>query len=769
MTRVLRTLTLAACLLTAMAGFAVPAVAADTAPPTVSITHPGDGGRAYGVTHVGAEATDDVGVRQLELWVDGTRKATDTAAPYDLAWDTAGLAAGSSHQLEVRASDAAGNVGTSSPVSVTIARRIALGAAVSSVGLFGDASYRSTVLNRFDSITAENEMKFDALEPQQGVFDFSTADRLLSFAQQNGKTLRGHVLVWGSALPGWLTSRSWTRDQLLAVLKNHIQTVVAHYKGQVKAWDVVNEAWNFDGTWRQNFWYQNLGPEYVEDAFRWAREADPGAQLFYNDYSAERLNPKSDAIYAMLSDFRARGVPIDGAGFQAHAWKDWLASANGLRANLSRFGALGLDVELTEMDVKTSELAGLTVDDKLRAEADIYRRYAAVCQELAACKRLTVWAVGDAASWLGPAEMPVLFDGGYTPKPAWTAVSDGLGLSGGPSTPPETRSSGGPGATTQSRDASFTFSSDDARADFQCRLNGAAFQPCASPVSYTGLADGPVTFEVRARNASANLDPTPSTWTWTVDTTAPDTSIASGPAASGAASDASFAFAATESGSTFECSLDGAQWGACTSPALYSGLGSGSHGFAVRATDAAGNADATPATWAWAVESPPPSPPPPAGGTTTADPGSTTPAGSPTTAEPAAAIADPAGPTAPDSALPVTGGAGAPTPLQLVLGSTRLTRVLSHGLVVRLTSPRSSTLRVTIVLAAAQAKRAGLPARRVTLMSARLLPAHGNVIVMRASALNRSLLRRLRGVKLQLAATDAASGQVLVSRSLTLR
>src|SRR3954447_2977863 len=152
MTRVTGTLTLATCLLIAMAAFALPASAADTVPPVVSVTHPGDGTRVYGVTHVGADAGDDTGVRQVELWVDGARKATDSTAPYDFAWDTAGLAIGSTHTLDVRASDAAGKVGASAPVTVTIARRISLGSAVSWPGLSGDATYRSTFLSRFDSM-----------------------------------------------------------------------------------------------------------------------------------------------------------------------------------------------------------------------------------------------------------------------------------------------------------------------------------------------------------------------------------------------------------------------------------------------------------------------------------------------------------------------------------------------------------------------------------------------------------------------------------------
>jgi endo-1,4-beta-xylanase len=408
------------------------AAAADRTAPVVAVTNPSAGARVWGTTTIAASASDNVALQKVEFYVDGARKATDMHAPFTYGWDTRSLAAGAAPTLTARAYDAAKNATTSTPVSVVVSRRVPLGAAVSWNGLSGDAAYQSAFLKYYDSMTPETAMKWDAIEPQVGVFDYSSADKLVSYASQHGKLLRGHVLVWGSALPAWLTGRAWTPDDLRAVLKRHIQTVIGHYRGKVRVWDVVNEAWNWDGTYRQNFWYQNLGPSYVEDAFRWAHEADPTAKLFYNDYSAERTNTKSNDIYAMLQDFKARGVPVDGVGFEAHAWRDWLASESDLSSNLTRFGNLGLDVELTEMDVKTSELSGTTVDEKLSQEADIYGRYARFCRSVPACKRLTVWGVGDAASWLGPWEMPLLLDGGYAPKPAYWSAGDELAVTAGP-------------------------------------------------------------------------------------------------------------------------------------------------------------------------------------------------------------------------------------------------------------------------------------------------------------------------------------------------
>src|SRR4051794_2480467 len=627
---------------------AAASAAADTTAPAISITHPGPAGHAWGNTVVGADAQDPSGVARVEFRVDGVLAGTDSSAPFELRWDTRALAVGSAHVLTARAVDTPGNAATSDSVTVTITRSLPVGAAVSTVGLNGDAAYRSAFLSRFGSMTPENEMKMDAVQPQRGSFNFAAGDQLVAFAAQNGKQLRGHTLVWGSALPGWLTSRSWTRDELLAILRDHVQTVVAHFRGRVKEWDVVNEAWNWDGTWRQNFWYQGIGPEYVEDAFRWAHEADPDAKLFYNDYSAERVNTKSDDIYSMLADFKSRGVPVDGIGFQAHAWKDWVATATSLRSNLQRFAALGLEIEFTEMDLKSSELTGATLDDRRRQAAEIYRRYASACQDVPACNRLTVWGVGDAASWLGPAEEPVLLDGAYGVKPAWSAVADELAIGSGPAVPPETSLAGARSGSTSTRDAAFTFSSTDSRAMFECRLNGGAWTACSSPKSYSGLADGSYTFEVRSKDLSANPDPTPASRTWTVDTAAPFPAIAApapgavvtdfSPDASGiagvAAGDESSISLAVYEGSAatiaplrvVTAAVDGGAWTPTDAPALPAGT----YTLIAEQRDAAGTTGGS-APVTITIQAPPadpPSSPPPAPGSgdaTTPPTGNTTP------------------------------------------------------------------------------------------------------------------------------------------------
>jgi endo-1,4-beta-xylanase len=232
--------------------------------------------------------------------------------------------------------------------------------------------------------------------------------------------MRGHTLVWYRALPDWMLARSWTREELLDFLRGYVHDVVGRYRGRIVEWDVVNEAFNDDGTWRRSLWYDVIGPEYVEAAFRFAREADPSVPLYYNDYGAEWVNAKSDAILALATRLRQQGL-IDGVGFQAHFNAGWYASEADLSANLARFAAAGLDVGITELDVSMASSGG-TAEDKLRLEASIYAGVAAACRAQPACRRLTVWGVTDKYGWLGPEAMPLPFDASYAPKPAMAAL-----------------------------------------------------------------------------------------------------------------------------------------------------------------------------------------------------------------------------------------------------------------------------------------------------------------------------------------------------------
>ncbi|HZB44345.1 MAG TPA: endo-1,4-beta-xylanase, partial [Pyrinomonadaceae bacterium] len=266
--------------------------------------------------------------------------------------------------------------------------------------LLSEPEYASTLAREFNMLTAENVLKWGAIRPDRATFNFGPGDRLVAFARAHGMKVRGHCLLWSEYNPQWLVKGGFTPEQMSALLREHIEKVMKHYSGQVFAWDVVNEAFLADGRIEPSVWYdrpgiglKGKGTAYIEQAFRWARAADPQALLFYNDYDTEGVNPKSDAVYAMVKDFRVRGVPIDGVGIQAHITDLEAKDLATLEANIARLAALGLQVHITEMDVGLPLDAGGGLADKadLRRQADIYRRVADVCLRQPKCTAFQTW------------------------------------------------------------------------------------------------------------------------------------------------------------------------------------------------------------------------------------------------------------------------------------------------------------------------------------------------------------------------------------------
>lgn len=292
------------------------------------------------------------------------------------------------------------------------------GAAVAS-GHLGEADYVSTLNREFNSATPENEMKWDATEPTRGTFTFSAADRVVDHAQAQGMDVRGHTLVWHSQLPSWVGGLG--AADLRTAMNNHINRVMGHYKGEIHSWDVVNEAFQDGGSGarRSSPFQDKLGDGYIEEAFRTARAADPAAKLCYNDYNTDGINAKSTAVYDMVKDFKSRGVPIDCVGFQGHFNSNSPVPAD-LRANLQRFADLGVDVQITELDIEGSGAA----------QADDYARVVEACLAVDRCTGITVWGVTDKYSWRSGGT-PLLFDGDYAAKPAYDAVLTALGGTGG--------------------------------------------------------------------------------------------------------------------------------------------------------------------------------------------------------------------------------------------------------------------------------------------------------------------------------------------------
>ena len=299
-----------------------------------------------------------------------------------------------------------------------------VGAAVFSSGLASDASYAGAAGRHFNSLTAEYEMKWDPVEKVQGQYDFSGGDAIVAFAESRGARVKGHALVWHQALPSWVESLS--PPELRIAFEDHIRNVAGHYRGRVYAWDVVNEAIDDSRPGlRSTIFSRGLGSDYVAEAFRLARGADPEAQLIYNDYGGEGLNRKSDDIYALVRDLKQGGL-VDGVGLQMHISATSFPAVADIRANIQRLADLGLQVNLSEMDVRIKEVAG-DAATKLQRQRQVYRDVVAACVAVPRCEAVTFWGFTDAHSWIDSAfgaDDPLLFDEQYRAKPAFFGVQD---------------------------------------------------------------------------------------------------------------------------------------------------------------------------------------------------------------------------------------------------------------------------------------------------------------------------------------------------------
>ncbi|MGW3037946.1 non-reducing end alpha-L-arabinofuranosidase family hydrolase [Streptomyces sp. NPDC001178] len=288
-------------------------------------------------------------------------------------------------------------------------------------GRLGDGTYSRILDREFNAVTPENEMKWDATEPSRGNFNFGPGDQIVSHATAHGQRMRGHTLVWHSQLPGWVSS---IRDAntLRSVMNNHITTVMNHYKGRIYAWDVVNEAFadNGSGQQRSSVFHDVLGNGFIEEAFRTARNVDPAAKLCYNDYNIENWSDaKTQGVYRMVRDFKSRGVPIDCVGFQSHFGTGGPPSS--FQTTLSNFAALGVDVQITELDIA-------------QASPTAYANTVRACMNVPRCTGITVWGIRDSDSWRS-GENPLLFDRNGNKKPAYNATLTAMG-----GTPAATRS-----------------------------------------------------------------------------------------------------------------------------------------------------------------------------------------------------------------------------------------------------------------------------------------------------------------------------------------
>jgi len=317
----------------------------------------------------------------------------------------------------------------------------------------GDPRGAALVEREFNTVSPENVLKWEVIHPRRGVYDFSAADRYVDYATSHGMFVVGHTLVWHSQVPRWVfedaSGKPLGRDSLLAVMREHISTVVGRYKGRIKGWDVANEVLNEDGTMRQSAWMRGIGDDYVAKAFEFAHQADPAAELYYNDYSLENA-PKRNGAVSLIRRLQAAGVTVTAIGSQSHNRLDWPTAAQ-CDSTIRAFAALGIHVNITELDVDVlpRTAPGQSADVALRGSgsaasnpyagglpdslqwrlgaryAELFRVYE---RHRDVIDRVTFWGVGDGDSWLndwpvrGRTSYPLLFDRNGLPKPAYDSV-----------------------------------------------------------------------------------------------------------------------------------------------------------------------------------------------------------------------------------------------------------------------------------------------------------------------------------------------------------
>ncbi|KAH7350183.1 endo-1,4-beta-xylanase Z [Plectosphaerella cucumerina] len=293
-----------------------------------------------------------------------------------------------------------------------------------------DAQYRALLQDtaEFGQVVPENGQKWQSTGPQPGVFSYTQGDIVPNFAKQNGQILRCHTLTWHSQLPNWVATGTWTRETLTDVIETHIQNVVTHYKGQCAHWDVVNEAADDSGNWRNSVFYQVLGTDYLPISFIATRAADPDTKLYYNDYNLEYNGAKTTRTLEVVRIIQDAGAPIDGVGFQGHLIVGSVPSRSQLATTLRRFTALGVEVAYTEVDIRHSSLPPSAA--ALVTQGNNYAAVVGSCIDVDSCVGVTIWGFTDKYSWVpqtfsGQGDA-LLYDVNYNKKPAWTSVSSVL-------------------------------------------------------------------------------------------------------------------------------------------------------------------------------------------------------------------------------------------------------------------------------------------------------------------------------------------------------
>jgi endo-1,4-beta-xylanase len=334
-----------------------------------------------------------------------------------------------------------------------------VGAAINTAQITGQDSLGDAIIeSQFSTISPENALKWENVHPQPGVYAFEIPDKYVAFGEKHHMFIVGHCLVWHNQVPAWVfhdeKGNLVDRETLLKRMHDHIQMVVGRYKGRINSWDVVNEALDEDGSLRHSLWFKIIGPDFIEKAFRYAHEADPQAQLNYNDYSLEN-EPKRKGLLALVARLKSEGIPITSVGLQGHNSLVW-PTLEDEDATIAALGKLGVKVVITELDIdvlpRDPSMFSADVALKLRqdpkmnpyakglppsSQQELAQRYAALfgvyLKHRDTVSRVTFWGVTDADSWLnnwpivGRTSYPLLFDRAGQPKPAFQAVVQAAG------------------------------------------------------------------------------------------------------------------------------------------------------------------------------------------------------------------------------------------------------------------------------------------------------------------------------------------------------
>ncbi|KAH8109566.1 endo-1,4-beta-xylanase A precursor [Phellopilus nigrolimitatus] len=260
-----------------------------------------------------------------------------------------------------------------------------------------DAAYAAILADtsEFGQLSPLNSMKWDSTEPEQGTFTFTEGDLIVAEAKANGQIMRGHNLVWYNELPSWVTSGNFNASALTSIIQTHASTEVSHFAGDIHAWDVINEPFNDDGTWRSDVFYDTLGSSFISIALNAARPADPNAKLYINEYNLEYTGPKATAMIDLIQSLKSAGVPIDGVGFEGHFIVGEVSTS--MQSVMEQVTALGVEVAITELDIRMT-LPSTTA--LLAQQQTDYQTAISQCNAVSGCIGATVWDFTDKYSWV---------------------------------------------------------------------------------------------------------------------------------------------------------------------------------------------------------------------------------------------------------------------------------------------------------------------------------------------------------------------------------